>query len=86
MLQSPTSYKAKENKDPDVHSLKESLTEPHAAEFWCSMDDEVASLESKETWTVIPCSSLPPGTKVVPGTWVQRIKRLPDGQLSKFKS
>jgi len=50
------------------------------------MDDEVASLESKETWTVIPRSSLPPGTKVVPGTWVQRIKRLPDGQLSKFKS
>ena len=86
MLQSPTSYKAKANKDPDVPSLKESLTGPHAEEFWCSMDDEVASLESKETWTVIPRSSLPPGTKVVPGTWVQRIKRLPDGQLSKFKS
>jgi len=81
MLQSPLSYKSKANKDPDVPSLKESLTGPHAEQFWCSMDDEVASLESKETWTVIPRSSLPPGTKVVPGTWVQQIKRLPDGQL-----
>jgi len=86
VLQCPVAYKAKANKDPDLSSLKESLSGPRAEEFWCSMDAEVASLESKNTWTVIPRSSIPEGTKVVPGTWVQRIKRLPDGQLSKFKS
>jgi hypothetical protein len=49
------------------------------------MDSEVASLESKDTYDVVLRSSIPPGTTVVPGTWVQRIKRLPDGKLNKFK-
>jgi len=86
LLQCPVSYKAKANKDPNLPSLRESLAGPHAEEFWRAMDAEVASLESKNTLTVVPRSSIPKGTKVVPGTWVQRIKRLPDGQLSKFES
>ena len=50
------------------------------------MDAEIASLESKGTWEVVDRSSMPPGTKAVPGTWAQRIKRLPNGQLNKHKS
>ena len=85
-LQSPLALKAKASKDPDLPSLHESLTGPHAEEFWKAMDKEIASLEGKGTWTVVDRSSLPPGTKTVPGTWAQRIKRLPDGRLNKFKS
>ena len=86
LIQSPLALKAKASKDPDLPSLKESLTGPHSEEFWKAMDAEIASLESKDTWEVVDRSSMPPGTKAVPGTWAQRIKRLPNGELNKFKS
>ena len=86
LLQSPFALKAKATKDPDLPTLKESLTGPHAEHFWTAMDAEIASLEGKDTWEVVDRSSIPPGTKVIPGTWVQRIKRLPNGQLNKHKS
>ncbi len=85
-LQSPLAFKAKASKDPDLPSLTESLTGPYAEQFWTAMDAEIASLESKNTWTVVDRSSMPTGTKAIPGTFVQRIKRLPSGDLSKFKS
>ena len=50
------------------------------------MDSEITSLESKGTWKVVDRSSIPEGVKPVPGTWAQRIKRLPGGDLNKFKS
>ena len=73
--QSHLVLKAKATKDPDLPSLRESLTGPHADEFWKAMDKEIGSLESKDTYTVVPRSSIPAGATVVPGTWVQRIKR-----------
>ena len=33
-LQSPVALKAKATSDPDLPSLKESLTGPHAEQFW----------------------------------------------------
>ena len=86
ILQSPLALKAKISKDPDLPSLKESLMGPHADHFWAAMDKEIASLEGKGTWHIVQRSSMPSHLKAVPGTWVQRIKRLPDGQLNKFKS
>ena len=83
ILQSPLVLKAQTRKDPDLPTLKESLMGPYAEQFWKAMDKEIASLEGKGTWTVVDRSSVPPGTKTVPGTWVQRIKRLPDGTLNK---
>jgi len=84
--QSPMALKAKATSDPDLPALKESLTGPYSEEFWAAMDSEISSLENKGTWEVILRSSIPEGTKVIPGTWVQRIKRLASGKLSKFKS
>jgi hypothetical protein len=86
LIQSPLAMKGKASKDPDLPSLKESLTGPHAEEFWKAMEEEIASLESKNTWKVVQRSSMPEGMKAVPGTWAQRIKRLPSGFLNKFKS
>ena len=79
-------FKAKASRDPDLPSLKESLTGPYAKEFWEAMDKEIDSIEKMGTWEVIDRSSLPKGARVVPGTWAQRIKRYPDGRLNKFKS
>jgi len=50
------------------------------------MDSEINSLENKGAWEVVLRSSIPLGTKATPGTWVQQIKRLASGELSKFKS
>ncbi len=83
---SPASYKSTKRNDPDMPSCREALSGPHAEEFWKAMDKEMASLEEKGTWELVDRSSLPPGVKVVPGAWVQTIKRYPDGRLNKWKS
>lgn len=85
-VQSPFAMMGKVSRDPDIPSLKESLSGPHAEHFWKAMDSEIASLEGKDTWQVVDRSSMPADTKAVPGTWAQRIKRLPNGELNKFKS
>ena len=83
----PMAMKAKKKtKDPDLPSLQESLMSPQAEEWWKAMDKEIASLEDKGTWTIVDRSSVPQGCEVIPATWVQRIKRHPDGSMNKFKS
>ena len=69
-LQSPLAFKTKASKDPDLPSLTESITGPYAEQFWTAMDAEIANLESKGTWTVVHRSSMPAGTKTIPGTWL----------------
>ena len=91
VLQSPLALqamalKAKKSKDPDIPSTREALSGPYAEDFWKAMDDEIGSLEAKGTWKVVDRSTVPTGTKVIPGTWSHRIKRKPDGRLNKFKS
>ena len=85
-LANPMALKAKKTRDPDLPSTREALSGPDADKFWEAMDKEIESLESKNTWDVVDRSSVPPGVKVIPGTFVQRIKRHPDGTLSKYKS
>jgi hypothetical protein len=82
----PRAFKAKATKDPDLPTLTESLAGPYAEQFWTAMDAEIASLESKNTWTVVDRSTMPAGTKAIPGCFVQKIKRTPGGDLAKFKS
>ena len=74
ILQSPMALKAKKSRDPDLPSLRESLSGQHSEEFWAAMDTEIDSLEEKGTWTVTDRSEVPADAKVVPATWVQRIK------------
>jgi hypothetical protein len=85
LLQSPMALKGKA-KDPDLPSTREALTGPHAEKFWTSMNSEIESLQAKSSWEIVERSSMPAGMKAVPGTWVHRVKRLPCGTLSKFKS
>jgi hypothetical protein len=48
-----------------------------------SMLDEIASLESNETWELVP---LPPGCKAIGSKWVYKLKIDKNGQLARFKS
>ena len=44
-------------RDPDLLSLRESLTGPYANEFWAAMDKEIDSIKKMGTWEVIERSS-----------------------------
>jgi len=46
--------------------------------------DEIASLVKNGTWTEVDISTA--STKILPGTWVFKRKRTPDGEVSKFKA
>ena len=72
--------------NPDLPSVREALTGPNSEEFWTAMDKEIASLEEMETWKIVPRGQLAHNASVIPGTWAMRIKRKPDGSLSKFKA
>jgi hypothetical protein len=85
-VQTPWAFKAKANKDPDLPSVREALTGPYAEEFWKAMEKEITTLETMDTWEVVPRASMPKGAKAIPGTWAFRIKRFPDGRLNKFKA
>ena len=85
--QTPWALKAsKKSRDPDLPTIREALTGPHAEYFWEAMDKEITTLQKMDTWEIVPRSSLPSGAKPVPGTWAFRVKRYPDGRLHKFKA
>ena len=85
-LSNPMALKAKKAKDPDLPSTREALTGPFAEQHWRAMSTEIDSLEKKHTWDIEDRCNVPPGIKVIPGTWQHRIKRHPDGSLNKLKA
>ena len=84
--QTPWAFKAKASKDPDLPSIQEALTGPHADSFWEAMEKDVSTLEAMGTWDVVPRATMPKGSQAIPGTWAFRIKRFPDKRLNKFKA
>jgi hypothetical protein len=59
--------------------MKES---PENVTKWLTAADmEIKALEEKETWQEAPLSSAT--VKVIPGTWVFRRKRDPQGNITK---
>jgi len=73
--------------DPDTPSYRDAMSGPHREEFIKAMSVEISQLVEKETWHhAMLRSHVPAGHKVIPLTWVFRIKRLPNGELNKFKA
>ena len=51
---------------------------------WCeAAKKEIEELEGKVTWIEVPM--LQARAKIIPGTWVFRVKRNPSGEITKFK-
>jgi hypothetical protein len=74
----------KSQSDPDLFSYNEAMASPDAPHWITAACNEVQSLEEHNTWTEIPMDQAT--KKVVPGTWVFRIKRNPDGTFKKYKA
>ncbi|KXZ51561.1 hypothetical protein GPECTOR_12g524 [Gonium pectorale] len=64
-------------------SYKEALASPQSDEWVRAMEEELASLHEKQTWTLVP---LPKGAKVIPTKWVYDVKCDASGQIERFKA
>eukprot|EP00980_Cylindrotheca_fusiformis_P005885 scaffold1235_cov177-Cylindrotheca_fusiformis.AAC.1 len=71
--------------DPDTLSWDEAMKIPEEVERWrAAADKEIRALEHKGTWLEVPETEAT--VRVIPGTWVFRRKRAPDGTITKFKA
>ena len=62
----PYAYAAKKPNDPNLPSLRKSLSGDEAPFYWEAMEKEIRDLEKRKTWIYVDRASLPPGTFVVP--------------------
>jgi hypothetical protein len=83
-LPTPYAYVAKPNSDPDIFSYHEAMCNADQPKWTAAMQKEIADLEVRGTWVEVPANEAK--TRILPGTWVLRRKRLPDGTVTKFKA
>lgn len=76
--------KARAVKDPDLLTFDEAMRSPHRDQWMDAAQGEVSGLESKNTWKEVSVQAAK--AKIIPGTWVFRIKRSPSGEVKKFKA
>ncbi len=73
--------------DPDTMYYHEAMREPDSAEFIKAMDKEVQSHTENEAWELVPRSSVPPGTKILPAVWAMKRKhRIATREVYKWKA
>ena len=58
----------------DPATFLQAIRGPAAPQWWAGMVDEIESHRANQTWTLVPKSSLPPGTKLVGSRWVYKGK------------
>jgi hypothetical protein len=75
---------SKAQNNPDMFEYSEAMNGEHRKEWIEAATKEIRSLEELKCWEEIPLASAT--TKVLPGTWVFRVKRAPDGSFKKFKA
>jgi hypothetical protein len=72
----------KYNKDNQLYDT--AIRGPFQAEFWQAMRVKLKTLTKDfDCWSLVPQT---PGINVLPSTWAFKIKRYPDGTVTKFKA
>jgi hypothetical protein len=80
----PSSYKASVS-NPDTLSFNVAMNDRNNIDKWMkAANDEIQSLQKNGIWKEVPISYAK--TCILPGTWVFRRKRTPDGTISKYKA
>ena len=75
---------SKKESDPDLFSFEQAMSGEHREEWIKAAIEEIKMLEKLNCWVEI---SIEEATeKVLPGTWVFKIKRAPDGSFKRFKA
>jgi hypothetical protein len=79
----PASFKATAS-DPDTLTFDEAMADPDRPKWLEASEKEIRSLEEKGTWVEVGIDEAT--SKILPGTWVFRRKRSPDGVIKKYKA
>jgi hypothetical protein len=83
-ISDPRMYVAKNRKDdPDLPTFHQAINGPNAEDYIQAMKLEINTLVQQRTWTSVPRTD---EMHVLKGTWVFKLKRLPDGTPLKFKA
>ena len=83
-IKAPAVYKAAAS-DPDTLSYDQAMADhPHVQKWLEAAAEEIRVLEAKGTWEEVPKSEAK--GRILPGTWVFRRKRKPDGMIKKLKA
>ena len=77
---------ASNRQDPDIFTYDEVLARLDRRRWFKAAKEEIMNLERHETWVEEDRSDVPEGTKIIPGTWVFKLKRSPDGSIKKYKA
>jgi Reverse transcriptase (RNA-dependent DNA polymerase)/GAG-pre-integrase domain len=73
--------------DPDTMYYHEAMREPDRPEFIKAMEKEVKSHTENGVWELVPRSSVPPGTKILPAVWaMKRKRRIATREIYKWKA
>jgi hypothetical protein len=80
----PAAYKVRAVKDPDLLSYQDAMSSENREKWMHAAQLEITALEGKQTWEEVPMSDAK--AKIIPGTWVFRVKRDPMGEIKKFKA
>ena len=70
--------------NPDIFSYDEAMNSEYRQQWIEAAIKEITALENLKCWTEVPIETAT--TKILPGTWVFRVKRAPDGSFKKFKA
>ena len=81
-----SAYAVKKTFAPDQPPWHTAINGPQAEQWLEAAQNEISELDEKRTWTEMHKQDLPPNANVLPGTWVLKVKRYPDGQFRKFKA
>ena len=76
---------ATKNATNDTFTVKQMFQQEDSLDFVEAMMKEVSVHESRNHWSLIRCSSLPPDIKKIMSIWSFKRKRFPDVCLMKHK-
>ena len=80
----PIAFAAKS--DPDTFGLSQARREPDWSQFSAAMIKEVEDHEKRGHWIVVPLDSVPKDLRIIDAVWSFKRKRLPTGQILKYKA
>ena len=78
-------YKA--SSDPDTMYYHEAMKQPDKQQFLEAMEKEIESQVEQGVYMIVPRSSVPEGTRVLPAVWQMRRKRdIKTQEIKKYKA
>ena len=82
----PSALKMAKGNDPDLPTWNQAMCSSDRDKWEDAATTEINDLVQHNTWTLWKRKDIPPTARVLPTTWVFRLKRYPDGRPKSFKA